>query len=107
MVSQATVNIMNYQKDFGIHGVSSGKMFQYFAAGKPILCNIKLNYSEITRNNLGIDRDIETPEEYAAAIRELAEQPKDEYDAMCARVRDAARRFDYKLLAAREMELFR
>ena len=107
VVSQATVNIMNYQKDFGIHGVSSGKMFQYFAAGKPILCNIKLNYSEIARNNLGIDRDIDTPEEYAAAIRELAEQQKDEYDAMCARVRDTARRFDYKLLAAREMDLFR
>ena len=36
VVSQATVNVMNYQKNFGLHGVSSGKMFQYFAAGKPI-----------------------------------------------------------------------
>lgn len=103
VVSQATVNVMNYQKNFGIHGVSSGKMFQYFAAGKPILCNIKLNYSEINRNNIGIDRDIETPEQYADAIRELTEQSKEDYDAMCKRVRATAHKFDYKYLAAKEL----
>ena len=105
VVSQATVNIMNYQKNFGIHGVSSGKMFQYFAAGKPILCNIKLNYSEISRNNIGIDRDIDTPEQYADAIRELAEQSKEEYDAMCKRVRETAQKFDYKVLAEQELKV--
>ena len=105
VVSQATVNVMNYQKNFGLHGVSSGKMFQYFAAGKPILCNIKLNYSEISRNHLGVDRELETPEQYAEAIRELAEQPQHEYDAMCKRVLDIAKRYDYKVLAKRELEV--
>lgn len=105
VVSQATVNIMNYQKNFGIHGVSSGKMFQYFAAGKPICCNIKLSYSEISRRNLGVDRELNTPMEYAEAIRSLAEQPKDEYDAMCQRVRQAALDFDYAVLSAKEAEL--
>lgn len=103
VVSQATVNIMNYQKDFGIHGVSSGKMFQYFAAGKPICCNIKLNYSEISRRNLGIDRELDTPEQYAQAICSLAEQPQADYDAMCRRVRKTAEDFDYKKLAAMEI----
>lgn len=105
VVSQATVNVMNYQKNFGIHGVSSGKMFQYFAAGKPILCNIKLNYSEISRNNLGIDRNIDTPQEYAAAIRELAEQSQEDYNAMCQRVRETAQKFDYKVLAEQELKV--
>lgn len=105
VVCQSTVNVMNYQKNFGIHGSSSGKMFQYFAAGKPILCNIKLNYSEISRHNLGIDRELNTPEQYAAAIRELAEQPRASYDAMCERVREVAKKFDYKVLAARELEI--
>ena len=107
IVSHATVNIMNYQKGFGVHGVSSGKMFQYMAAGKPICCNIKLNYSEITRNNLGIDDELDTPEEYADAIRRLAEQPKADYDAMCNRVRRCAEKFDYKKLAAQELEVIR
>lgn len=105
VVSQATVNLMNYQKKFGIHGVSSGKMFQYFAAGKPICCNVKLNYSEISRNNIGIDRDLETPEQYATAIRELAELPAAEYEAMCQRVRETAKRFDYRALAAEELKV--
>lgn len=103
VVSQATVNIMNYQKNFGLHGVSSGKMFLYFAAGKPICCNIKLNYSEITRRDIGIDRELDTPEQYAEAIRSLAEQTPEEYAAMCERVRKAGKDFDYKKLAAREL----
>lgn len=103
VVSQATVNIMNYEKGFGEYGVSSGKMFQYFAAGKPICCNIALNYSEISRRNLGIDKDLNTPEQYAEAIRSLAELPIDEYHEMCSRVRNAAMDFDYKVLSKREL----
>ena len=106
VVSQATVNIMNYEKNFGWMGVSSGKMFQYLAAGRPIVCNINIDYDDlITKNNLGIAKDLETPEEFAAEIRRIAEQPQDEYDAMCLRVREVAKQFDYKVLAAREIEL--
>lgn len=105
VVSNATVNIMNYQKNFGIHGLSSGKMFQYMAAGKPICCNIKLAYSEISRNNLGIDEELDTPEQYAAAIRKLAELPQEEYDVMCKRVRQCAEKFDYKVLARKELDV--
>lgn len=106
VVSQATVNIMNYEKNFGWMGVSSGKMFQYLAAGKPIVCNINIAYDDvITMNKLGVARDLETAEDFAAEIRRIAEQPQDEYKAMCHRVREVAEQFDYKVLAAREIEL--
>ena len=106
VVSQATVNVMNYEKGFGRFGVSAGKMFQYLAAGKPIVCNINIPYDNvIKKDNLGVCRDIETPQEFAEAIRKLAEQPKEDYDAMCERVREVAKRFDYKVLAARELEI--
>lgn len=106
VVSQATVNVMNYQKGFGYMGVSSGKMFQYLAAGKPIVCNVEIAYDDvITENHLGIARDIETPETFAQAIRDVAEQPCANYDAMCERVRKTAERFDYKKLAAKEIEV--
>lgn len=103
VVSQATVNVMNYQKNFGPHGVSSGKMFQYFAAGKPICCNIPLKYSEISRRNLGIDRELDTPEKYAEAIRALAEQDIEDYNSMCKRVRKAGEDFDLQKLAQKEL----
>ena len=106
VVSQADVNIMNYQKGFGYMGLSSGKLFQYLAAGKPIVCNVDIAYDDIiTDNNLGIAKDIETPEAFAQAIRDVAELPKDEYDAMCNRVRETAKRFDYKVLCAEELKV--
>lgn len=106
VVSQANVNIMNYQKGFGYMGVSSGKMFQYLAAGKPIVCNVNIAYDDfITENNLGIARDIETPEDFAQAIRSVAELPRASYDAMCERVRQTAERFDYKKLAEEEIKV--
>lgn len=106
VVSQATVNVMNYQKGFGYMGVSSGKMFQYLAAGKPILCNIDIAYDNVIKdNNLGYAQDIDSPEGFAELIRRMAEQPKDEYDAMCQRVREVAERFDYKKLAAEEIKV--
>lgn len=106
VVSQATLNIMNYQKGFGYMGVSSGKLFQYLAAGKPIVCNVKIAFDDvITENHLGVATDIETPEAFVKAIRELGEQPRASYDAMCERVRKTAERFDYKKLAAKEIKV--
>ena len=106
VVSQANVNIMNYQKGFGYMGVSSGKMFQYLAAGKPIVCNVNLSYDDvITDNHLGIAKDIDTPEAFVQTIRDLAEQPRASYDAMCERVRKVAEKFDYKKLAAEEIDV--
>ena len=108
VVSQATVNVMNYGKGFGRYGVSSGKMFQYLAAGKPILCNIDIAYDNvISDNNLGFAQNIDTAEEFAERIRQLAEQPQSDYDAMCGRVREAAKRFDYKVLAEEELRVIK
>lgn len=106
VVSQARVGVMNYENGFGRLGVSSGKMFQYLAAGKPIVCNVSIAYDDvITDNNIGIAREMETPEDYAFAIKTLAEQPETEYEAMCKRVRGVAEKFDYKILAAKELKL--
>ena len=106
VVSQATVNVMNYEKNFGKFGVSSGKMFQYLAAGKPIVCNIDIAYDNVIRDeNLGIANNIDTAEVFVDAIRRVAEQPRANYDAMCERVRRVAERFDYKVLAAKELKV--
>jgi len=106
VVSQATVNIMTYEYGFGYMGVSSGKMFQYLAAGKPIVCNIDIAFDNVIRDNeLGVAENITTPESFAQAIRNCAELPRYRYDGMCERVRKAAERFDYKSLAAAEIKV--
>ncbi len=106
VVRQATVNIMNYNTKAGRWGMSSGKMFQYLAAGKPIVCNIDNKYDDvITENKLGVSHRMDTPEEFCQAIRNVAEQPLASYEAMCERVRETAKRFDYNLLAEQECKV--
>ena len=105
VVSQASLNVMNYRKGFGIYGASSGKMFQYLAAGKPIVCNIKLNYSDIERHNLGVAADLDAPEKYANVIRGIANLPEEEYEAMCARNKEIAKEFDYDVLSKKLLEV--
>ena len=106
VVSQATVNIMVYETGFGYMGVSSGKMFQYLAAGKPIVCNIDIAYDNVIRDNkLGVAENITTPEDFAIAIRNCAQLPVDKYQTMCERVRKTGERFDYKKLCAEEIKV--
>lgn len=106
VVSQARVGVMNYEKGFGRMGVSSGKMFQYLAAGKPIVCNVSIDYDDvITENRIGIAREMKSSLEMADAIRFLAEQSDEDYASMCKRVREVAKCFDYNILAAKELEL--
>lgn len=100
MVSHASINVMNYQKNFALFGVSSGKFFQYLAAGQPILCNIKLNYCEITRNNIGLADDLDTPQKYADAILRLAQLSSEEIASMRDRIKTVAHKFDYAVLSA-------
>ena len=107
IVSHASINVMNYQKDFGLFGVSSGKFFQYLAAGQPILCNVKLNYCEISRNQIGIAEDLDTPRKYADAVLRLARLSKEELEAMRGRIRLVAQRFDYNRLSAELEEVIK
>ncbi|MDY4043710.1 MAG: glycosyltransferase family 4 protein [Marinifilaceae bacterium] len=100
IVSHASINVMNYQKDFGLYGVSSGKLFLYLAAGQPILCNIKLNYCEITRNAIGIAEDLDNPQKYADAILKLARLSVSEKCEMRERIKYVAQKFDYPYLSS-------
>ena len=73
----------------------------YLAAGKPILCNVKISYCEIEKHNLGIAKDLETPQEYADAILKLGNLNIDDYNAMCNRVKEIAKEYDYKILSGK------
>lgn len=100
VLSHSNLNILNYQKGFGDHGISSGKLFQSLAAGKPIVCNVDIAYDDvITDNQLGIAEDLDTPQKYADAILKIYNLDKENYDVMCERVREVAKQFDFKVLS--------
>ena len=99
VLSRSSLNILNYQKDFGIYGISSGKLFQYLASGKPLCANIKINYCLIEKHHLGIAKNLETPQEYADAILSIASLDKTSYNVICNRVKEVSKEFDFKVLS--------
>ena len=68
--------------------------------GKPIVCNVNIAYDDIiTDNQLGIAGGLNTPRKYADAILKIYHLDKENYDRMCGRVREVAKRFDFEVLS--------
>lgn len=108
VMSHSNLNILNYQTGFGDYGISSGKLFQSLAAGKPVVCNVNIMYDNvITDNHLGIAENLDTPQKYADAILKMYNLDKDSYNAICDRVRETAKRFDFKMLSNQLIEVLR
>ena len=60
-----------------------------------------MNYCLIEKNHLGIAKNLETPQVYADAILLLASLDEMEYNAICARVKEVSRRFDFEVLSTK------
>lgn len=106
ILSKSSLNILNYKKsNRGKYGVSPGKLFLYLASGKPIVSNNKLNYCIINNNNLGISDDLTSPQNYADAILKIKNLSTQDYDSMCKRVEITSKKYDYKVLAAKFLDV--
>ena len=68
------------------------------ASGKPILSNLKMGYCLITKNNLGLAKDFNSPEEYSKALLSFVKMDSKEYDSICYNNREIAKNYDYKKL---------
>lgn len=99
VLSHSYVSVLNYTAGFGKYGISSSKMFQYMASGKPIVCNVEIMYSPIEKYQIGVSRNMSNPQDYADAIQSIINLSDEEYTAMCERARNAAKEFDYSYLA--------
>lgn len=97
--SKAGVNIISV-KQTGVskYGVSWNKLFDYMNAGKPIISTVKVNYDLIEANECGISCEDQDAKTIADAIVEVKRLAKGEYDKMCNNAKNAAKRFDFKVL---------
>lgn len=106
ILSQSYVNILNYiNSDFAKYGISSSKMFQYMASGKPIVCNIVLPHCPITENNIGVSYNMKDEWDYAKAIRSILTLSPSEYNDMCDRAKEVAKAYDYEYLTDKMIEV--
>ena len=64
------------------------------------MCNIPIVYDDvITDNQLGVAENLDTSQKYADAILKVYNLDSGEYELMCQRVKEAAKRFDYEVLS--------
>lgn len=99
ILANSKANILTYkQVNLMKYGGSQGKLFDYLASGKPILCNAKFGYNLIERHNCGIVTKNQTPKAFADAVEKLFNMPESELIDMGKRARIAAEEYDQPML---------
>ncbi len=108
ILSKADVNLINV-RPAGInkYGCSWNKLFEYMASGKPILCNLPVEYDLIQRHHLGVTKKFADAKEYAEAILSFYRMDKEEYSSYCKSAKEIAREYDYQILANRVEEILK
>lgn len=97
ILSQGDCNVLNY-RNAGTwrYGGSQNKLFEYLASGKPIISNVKIEYSLIERYQCGIIASDDNAQAYAEAISSMvAMKDTTDYDLMCKNAMAVAKSYDY------------
>lgn len=99
IVSRADLNIAHYIASPLLRfSISNNKVFEYMAAGKPILTTLDFPYNHVTDNGCGISVKQQSPQSIADALTDFAHMDKEKYNAMCAASRATAYKFDFSAL---------
>jgi len=80
------------------YGISPNKLFDYFAAGKPVISNKRVGYDIIEKYNAGITVKDQSIKRLANSIIEVSELKEQEYGQYCNNSKKAALEFDFKEL---------
>lgn len=102
ILSCSDLNVINVRAaGVNKYGCSWNKLFEYMASGRPILCNLPVNYDLIKRYNLGITKVFEDDESYKNAILEFVNMQKDEYAKYCNNTISCSKMFNYSMLSCK------
>lgn len=107
VLSRSDLNVLNYRaSDTQRYGSSANKLFEYLAAGHPVLANIdEGKYPIISRYRCGevlADRSISA---YADAVERFARMDTETYEEYCRNALQTAQLFDIPNLARRLEEV--
>lgn len=100
ILSRSYVNLLNYsQKLYNWkRGNSSNKLFEYLASGKPVISTVKMGYDILEKHHCGFSLEECTPKCLAEMVAKVKNIPKEEYEQMGIRAKEAAKEFDFEKL---------
>lgn len=107
ILSHGKANILTYKHvPLMKYGGSQSKLFDYFASGKPIICNAKFGYNLIERYNCGVVAQDQSAKALADAIEKLYKTDAAELAEMGKRARLTAEMYDQPILVDKLEEVF-
>ncbi len=103
ILSKASINILNYSQTLynWSRGNSSNKLFEYMAAGKPIISTVKMGYDIIEKYKCGFSLEKNTPQNLANEILTMKNMSEEEYLKYSQNALVGSREFDFKLLTVK------
>ncbi len=108
VTSCADLNIAHYA--FSNHsvlryGISFNKMFDYMAAGKPVLTDFPCKYNPSVQCDAGVDVESADPVTIAEAIDRFVSLDRMVYNKYCQNARRGAEQYDFKKLTEKLLEI--
>lgn len=82
-------------------GLSPNKLFEYFAAGKPILQTFKANYSLVKKNKAGLELNDNDPKAISESIEYFFKLSQEEYSKYCENAWETSIEYSYEKLTSR------
>lgn len=107
IVSKANMNYIHCQStemDYK-YGISFNKIFDYLAAGKPILCDVETIYNPVMQEGAGFEIRGTTPAEIAHEIDSIVDLPIVKQHEKTKNAVIAAEKYDYKILTKKLIEI--
>ena len=108
ILSHADANLIHVQSTPIMRfGCSLNKLFDYFASGKPILSDLKVNYDLIEKYQAGIVLSTQEPSVLAETLCKMSDMPMEERKRMGQNALKAAADHNYPGLTKKLIEIIR
>ncbi|MBQ1252090.1 MAG: glycosyltransferase family 4 protein [Firmicutes bacterium] len=106
IVCRADLNIAhNTPSELFRFGISFNKLFDYFAAGKPVLSDFPCPYNPADRYGAGISVDDPAPDKIAEAVMTFVRMDKETYDHYGKQAMAASREYNFEALTKKLLDV--
>ena len=107
VLTNSDVNLLSYHETpLYKYGGSMSKMFEAFAAGKPVISTVHMGYSLIDRYECGITADSNTADGLANAIKVIRNLSPEVKKEMGQNARKCAEDYDQPILVEKLISVF-
>ena len=108
ITSNADLNFAhNGQSKMFFYGISFNKIFDYLAAGKPILCDFDSKYNPVIEYKAGVEVKTANPKDIADQIVTLSHTKSSIYDCFKRNALLAAQNFDFEVLTTKLLNIIK